>query len=321
VYEIAAQVARWQAAGAPVTVVRVVQVLGISSRDPSEAVAATPHAPMIGSLLSGAVDEQLAALLARGGPPRMIDVHVDDPAAHRVGLSCGGTVRLLIAPATEFPAGLWDRLASREALCLVTRRNGDTVGNTEVLTESDLADADPRVAALVRAGVSQTALLEDLVVTALWPVPTLVIVGRGSVADALVATANLLGWAPSTVNDADAARAAISNLAVTDGVVVLSHDRDVDGPALLAALSGRPGYIGAMGSRRTQAARAEWLAGQGVTDLRPVHGPAGLDIGANTPAEIALAIFAEILASRAGATARSLRDRGGPIHRSVTRAP
>lgn len=319
-YEIAAQVTRWRAAGAPVTVARVVEMRGVSSRDRSQTVATTPGAPMTGSVLSGAVDEQLATLLAEDRPSRMVELRVDDTAAKGVGLACGGTVRLLVGPAAELPADLWGRLAGREPICLLTRMNGDAVGATELLTRSSLASAGPQVALLFGAGVSQTAVLDDLVVTALWPVPTLVIVGSGMVADALVAMAVLVGWAPTVVNDADAATAEISNLAEADGVVVLSHDRDVDGPALMAALSGQPGYIGAMGSRRTQDARAQWLASHGVTDLSPVHGPAGLDIGADTPGEIAVAIFAELLATRSDATALSLRDRGGPIHGRATQS-
>jgi xanthine dehydrogenase accessory factor len=95
---------------------------------------------------------------------------------------------------------------------------------------------------------------------------------------------------------------------------VLSHDDELAGPALEAALAGDVGYIGALGSRRTQQSRAQWLADHGVTDLERVYGPAGLDIGANTPAEIAVSIIAEALATKSGSTPRSLRERTGSIH-------
>ena len=74
----------------------------------------------------------------------------------------------------------------------------------------------------------------------------------------------------------------------------------MDGPALAAALSGRCGYVGALGSRRTQAARREWLTEHGVDDVAQarIHGPAGLDIDAHTPGEIAISVAAEILANR-----------------------
>jgi xanthine dehydrogenase accessory factor len=96
--------------------------------------------------------------------------------------------------------------------------------------------------------------------------------------------------------------------------VVLSHDDEIAGPALEAALAGDVGYIGALGSRRTQQSRAQWLADHGVTERDRIHGPAGLDIGANTPAEIAISIVAEALATKSGSTPGSLRDRAGSIH-------
>jgi xanthine dehydrogenase accessory factor len=92
----------------------------------------------------------------------------------------------------------------------------------------------------------------------------------------------------------------IATLAALDKVVVASHDDELAGPALAAALAGEVGYIGAVGSRRTQLARADWLAYRDITDLSRIHGPAGLDIGAGTPAEIAVSILAEALAVSSG---------------------
>ena len=116
---------------------------------------------------------------------------------------------------------------------------------------------------------------------------TLLVVGHGAVADALVPMAELLGWRTTVAAGLEGAQAAMPG---ARAVVVTSHDSEVDAPALGAALAARPAYIGAMGSRGRQAQRREWLLAHGVTeaDLEAVHGPAGLDIGANTPAEIAL---------------------------------
>jgi xanthine dehydrogenase accessory factor len=72
-----------------------------------------------------------------------------------------------------------------------------------------------------------------------------------------------------------------------------------------------------MGSRRTQARRREWLLSHGLTEneLEPLHAPAGLDIGADAPPEIALSILAEVVATIRGAAGQgSLQDRPGPIH-------
>jgi len=101
-----------------------------------------------------------------------------------------------------------------------------------------------------------------------------------------------------------------------DVICVLTHDPKFDVPAIVAALGTRAGYIGAMGSRRTTDERAARLreAGVGEEDLRRVMAPIGLDIGARTPEETAVSICAEIIASRTGRAAPSLRDREGAIH-------
>ncbi len=79
------------------------------------------------------------------------------------------------------------------------------------------------------------------------------------------------------------------------------HDLELTGAGLIAALDSEVGYIGALGSRRLHETRRDWLAYRGVTDLTRVHAPAGLDIGADTPATIAVSILAEAIASGADA--------------------
>lgn len=101
-----------------------------------------------------------------------------------------------------------------------------------------------------------------------------------------------------------------------DAVCVLTHDHKFDVPAIVAALDTRVGYLGAMGSRRTHAGRVERLRAEGVDDARLAHimAPIGIDIGARTPEETAVAICAEIISLRAGVPVSSLRDGSGPIH-------
>jgi xanthine dehydrogenase accessory factor len=313
--EVLGRIRTWRDAGRPVTLVRLVGLRGISGQQGTMLAALTPDEPIAGTVLSGVADARLAPV-ERG---RLLSLHIGDEQAGRFGMSCGGMARLLLQPLDEIPAQAWQLLADREPVCLVTELDGDAAGPTEVHDGATIAAADqahPGVAQLFGKGTSEGAILDEgrAAVTVLWPRPELVVVGSGAIADALAATAGVLEWTTTIVDSAREASAAAKRLAGCDGIVVLSHDRDVDGPALTAALAGQTGYIGALGSRHTQQARAEWLAAHGITDLSRVHGPAGLDVNARTPAEIAISVLAEMLAERSGSAPVSLRDRSGPLH-------
>jgi xanthine dehydrogenase accessory factor len=278
VYEIALSVAACLRAGTEVDVAWVVATapeLGV--RDMTEALAITPGGGRVGAILGGALDDQLADLSYKGSAGRIVDLRVGELDAQLAGLPGAGGARCLLVPATQLPAELWDRLRRRDPVALLTRLDDDQV--------IDVTLVDP-----------ETTVAEGQVLTALAPVPKLVIAGAGPVAEALRAAAALLGWHIQTVTDASSARGVIAGLAALDSVVVLGHDDDLTGSALEAALAGTAGYIGSLGSRRMQQSRADWLAYRGVTDLDRVCGPAGLDIGATTPAEIAVSVLAEALA-------------------------
>ena len=107
-----------------------------------------------------------------------------------------------------------------------------------------------------------------------------------------------------------------STLTPRDVLCVLTHDAKFDVPAIVAALPTAVGYVGAMGSRRTNADRVARLREEGVgdTDIARIMAPIGLDIGARTPEETAISIVAEIIALRTGRRAPSLRDADGAIH-------
>ena len=144
----------------------------------------------------------------------------------------------------------------------------------------------------------------------------LLIVGDGPVTDALTAMVSILGWSVSVTSTVPTIGPDI------DAVLITSHQEDVDGPAIRSALASGTRYVGAMGSRRTQARRREWLLANGVTEtaLATVHAPIGLDIGADRPAEIAVSILAEVVAvrarrlSRTSAVVTPIADRAGAIH-------
>ena len=112
----------------------------------------------------------------------------------------------------------------------------------------------------------------------------------------------VLGWPDEAVDEI--------GLGPADAVAILTHDVKFDEPAIIAALARGCRYVGAVGSRRTQAERRARLLAAGVSpaDLDRLHGPIGLDLGGRLPAETALAIMAEIVAERRGGGGRPMRD-------------
>jgi xanthine dehydrogenase accessory factor len=161
----------------------------------------------------------------------------------------------------------------------------------------------------------------DVFIEGFPPPPTLIIVGAGHIAIPLTIFAKTLNYRVVVV-DARAAFATPERFPHADelivewpdevlekidlnpstSVAVLTHDPKFDEPTLKVILKHRLGYIGAIGSRKTSEERAERLKKQGITEeqLRRIHGPIGLSIGAASPEEIALAIMAEIVATRHG---------------------
>ncbi len=143
---------------------------------------------------------------------------------------------------------------------------------------------------------------------------TVIVFGGHAVAESVDRLVTAMGWRAVRATDPSELPGL---LARADALVVLEHDLSLAGPALAAALASDVGYIGAMGNRETQTGRREWLLSAGVDEsaLARIHGPAGLDIGADTPAEIALAILAEIVAQHRGFTGVArVAERSGPIH-------
>jgi xanthine dehydrogenase accessory factor len=351
VAQVAATVQEWLAGGAQVGVAWPVAFVGFSSRRPGEVLALTETGQQVGEVLGGRITASLAQVLASrlgdaaavAGPVLgLLHVPVDEPAAAAAGLACGGTVTVALHRAAGMPAGFWQAVAGGQPVALVTHvddgAHGAGVGaatgsllvspsgivagtlGTAELDEQGTATAlsvlaEGRTASRV---VELTPGLGALVIEAVVPPATLVVVGRGEVADALERQAAVIGWQLSVVDGPDVATvaAAIAGLGPGDGMLVISHNHDIGVPALAAALASTVGYIGALGSRRTQAARRDLLLAGGAhePELARIHGPAGLDLGGRAPEEIALAICAERLAVRSGRDAGALSHRPGSIH-------
>ena len=206
---------------------------------------------------------------------------------------------------------------------------GEAPGTTVVVTEDALSTADlpPDVAAAAYQGLADGASRTVAAGGRQWFVeafaspPRLVVVGAVHVAIPLVRYARTLGYRTVVIDRRSTFAAGDRfleadellvewpeggfdriGLSATDAVAILSHDPKLDEPAIVEALRRGCRYVGAIGSRRTQAERRTRLLAAGVSDdeLARLHGPIGLDLGGRTPAEVALAIMAEVVAERYG---------------------
>ena len=313
-------------------VARVVSLRGFGGRRTDEAVLVT-RGEITGSLLGGAADLQVLAV-AGIGTAVLLDCAIADDAAVGCGLACGGQATVLVQPITAVPLLAWRTLAAFEPVVVATLVGGDDLGRSIAVTLDGTLDGslgEPSItldavhacrSLLERAkDLSATVMTEGgpLLVTLFRPPAHVLVVGEAVLAEAIAAQGRLLGWSTSIVGEsigAETIAARTGGLGSGDALVVLSHDLPVSCAAIAAALTGRCGYVGALGSRHTQTARADVLRSSGVPDatLARIHGPVGLDLGSRTPEETALAIAAEIVATLSGRTAASLRGSAGPIN-------
>jgi len=220
---------------------------------------------------------------------------------------------------------------------LLVREDGSAVGDGPAALAELAADA-------IRTGRSHVVEREDGRVFAdvYGPPPRLLVYGAVDTAEALCRAAKLLGW-HTIVADARARFATRERIPSADellvawpeetlaqvqpdvgtAIIVLTHDDKFDLPLLQGALATDAFYLGALGSRRNQERRHGLLREAGVADadLARIRGPAGLDVGAESPAETALSMLAEMLAVRVGRGGGPLRDARTRIHAEPLAAP
>ncbi|WKV71847.1 XdhC family protein [Streptomyces sp. PCS3-D2] len=317
---------RWVAEGRAGYLARPVTEQGFGPRDPAGALLVDVRGECVGSLYRGVFDAELAAevaAMAPGATARVCEVSVAGDEAVAAKLTCGGQAEVLLQPLAAIPAEWWQLLGEGVGVALVTRLNGAAdQASSEVVRATAVPDGDAgrRAAELLatrRAG--RDALYGDsgLVLVEAHPsAPYVVIGGGGELAAVIERQALLLDWEAVRVEAAGPAVEVIEARRDAACVVMLSHDERFDVPTLRAALAAGVPYVGALGSRRTTARRRDGLLAAGVTEaeLARVHGPIGLDLGARTPAETALAICAEILGVLGARPAGALRDADGPIN-------
>jgi xanthine dehydrogenase accessory factor len=299
-YSIALTVAACLQAGTRADVVWMVGSEGLPVFDPSDAVVFTPGGGRIGGVAGGALDGRLGDHVGRLAAGRLVGIEVSEVDALIAGLSSGGTATCLMVPADSLPAEVWGLALDRRKFCLdMTLADGSLV-DSAVYWEENIAAAD-EMAREAFDGPPGSTVAGDRVISVFAAVPQLIVVGAGPIAEALVALGAHLGWQSRLSTSSAEATGLIATTSGNDMVVVAAHDLELAGSALGAALDSPVGYIGSVGSRKMQGDRADWLAYRGKTDLTRVRGPAGLDIGADSPEEIAVSIVAQAIAERASA--------------------
>ncbi|WP_371676660.1 XdhC family protein [Streptomyces sp. NBC_01276] len=326
--ELAETARRWVAEGRVAFLARPVTEQGFGPRDPAGAVLVDARGECVGALYHGVFDAELVAEAAALGAAvgaegaRVCELSVGAGEAVEARLTCGGQAEVLLQPLAAIPAEWWELLGTGAGVALVTRLNADADrAESRVVraggTPGD--DAERRAGELLgtrRPGRDALYGGSGLVLVEAYPsAPHVVIGGAGELADVIGAQAALLGWEAVCVEDAAEAEKVLTAHRDAACLVLLSHEPDFDVPALRTALALGIPYVGALGSRRTTARRREGLVAAGVreAELARVHGPIGLDLGAKTPAETALAICAEILGVLGGREAQGLRDSDGPL--------
>src|SRR6185295_10873504 len=340
--ELLEQYDAWRAEGHEVGRAVVIRTYGSSPRQAGSVLLVADDGRMVGSVSGGCIEGAAAQAVIESrerGHSRVIRYGVTNEEAWEVGLACGGTIDVLIEPDVPRAA----LAAARDPLANATSVLGTTlVTELPPETPSDLLDAVPATAEAsdeaaleqlrrdaLASGRSQTAHIDDhhVFIEAFPVAPRLVIVGATEVARSLVGLAKALGY-ERVVIDARTAFATRErfpdveqlltdwpdeaferiNLGPNDAVAILSHDPKFDEPAIVEALKRGARYVGAIGSRRTQADRRRRLLEAGLTEdqLGQIRGPIGLDLGGREPAETALAILAEIVSVRRGGSSGAM---------------
>jgi len=317
--------ARWRREGRGAALATVLRTWGSSPRQPGSQLATNDLREFVGSVsggcVEGAVIEEAGEVIASGAA-RTLEFGVSDEDAWAVGLACGGRVAIYVEKVTG--GDLVERLLADRAqgrAAVVATRLAD--GVRWLLHPLDAVDegasAELRESARRAVLSDASGLVEapegELFLRVYNPPLRMVLVGAVHISQILAPMAALAGFDVTVVDPrgAFASDARFPGVRLLRGwpgevlptltldhrtaVVTLSHDPKLDDPALEAALGSEAFYVGALGSRRTHGRRVQRLRERGFADDRiaRIHAPVGLDIGAVSPAEIAVSVLAEVV--------------------------
>lgn len=327
----------WHRNGRGAALATVIETWGSAPRPAGSMLAVSGGLEIAGSVSGGCVEGAVAEAALESiedGSPRSLRFGVTSEEAFAVGLACGGTIRVLVepvGPGSGIPSGLLEELvqcrAERRAVALLTAEEG---GEHRMLGRGEKGELGRLADEALRTDRSGPVEAEGR----RWflavhnPPLRLAIVGGSHIAQPLAGMARLAGYDVTVIDPREAFASPERfpgirlihdwpdealrrhGLDARVAVATLTHDPKLDDAAIREALGAEVFYLGCLGSPRTHAKRLQRLRDAGIEEpaLDRIHAPVGLDIGANSPAEISVAILAEITASL----------RGGPRRRAVS---
>lgn len=328
---------RWQKDGVPIVLATVIQTWGSSPRRTGARLALASDGRIIGSVSGGCVEGAVVEAgieSLKTNRPQLLHFGVADETAWEVGLACGGSIDIFVKPLDlnfyqPLRAAWMDD--SRSALVTVIRGSAEIFGKEMLVREDGFVTGtiggewDGKIFKLTNDVLadetSRRELLDEeteIFIEIISPPPTLILVGGVHIAVALVTMAKTLGYRTILIDPRKAwgngerfphvdqliqawPDEAFEEIKITrsTAIAMLTHDPKLDDPALKIALKSPAFYVGALGRKSTNAKRRERLLKEGLSEsqLSRLHAPIGLDIGASTPEEIALAIMSEVVKS------------------------
>lgn len=304
--------------GRKVALATVIETWGSAPRPVGSMLAISDEAEMMGSVSGGCVEgavvaEALEAL--EDGTCRVLDFGVSDDEAFAVGLACGGRIRVIVEPVATGKGPTREIIAALAA-ARAARRPVAYCVNIESWERRLVEDASDPLwpSAEARFHSDKSGFDEGWFIGIHNPPLRMIVVGAVHIAQPLMQMARLTGYDPVLVDPRDAFAserrfpgerilhdwpdAALESIGLDarTAVITLTHDPKLDDPAIEAALRSDVFYLGSLGSTRTHAKRVARLTEAGFTEaqIARIHAPVGADIGAKSPAEIAISIMAQV---------------------------
>ncbi len=316
--DIIRQALAWIDDGFGVALATVIETWGSAPRPTGSQVVINSDSAFAGSVSGGCIEGEVvteAHGVIRDRAAKILEFQVSDETASSAGLACGGKVRVLVSAVTDDSRKTLDQLVQLNNKKTPTALIYDLQSGVPTLQSTDVSPA-----VQVRINSDKSGMVEEPDGTPVFariynPPLRLLIVGAVHIAQSLSLLGHQADYDVTVIDPRDTwgtaerfpgiridkrwPSTALEDLEPdrTTAVVTLSHDAKLDDPAFMVALKSEAFYIGALGSRKTHAKRVDRLTEAGLSDqeISRIQAPVGLDIGANTPFEIALSIMGQII--------------------------